>query len=74
MCKSQKKSWKTLRKSVWENGEKFSSFLRKRSVYAITLWNVFGFHKIILNKINMFYTYKVFGYNLLYGRFYTVST
>ena len=74
MCKSQKNPWKTLRKSVWENGEKFSSFLLYCSVYVMVVWNMFGFHKIILNKINMFCTYFLFGFNLLYGRFYTVST
>ena len=74
MCKSPENKWKSLRKSVWENGEKFSSFLRYCSVYVNTLWNVFGFHTIFHENINMFYTRVVFGFNLLYGRFYTVST
>lgn len=74
MCKSPKKEWKSLGKSVWENGVKFSLFLLKRSVYDLILWIMFGFHKIFHNKINMFYTWKVFGFNLFYWRFYTVST
>ena len=74
MCKTFRKTWKSLRKSVWENGEKFSSFLLHCSVYYLVVWNMFGFHIIFHGKINTFYTWKVFGFNLLGGWFCTVST
>ena len=74
MCKTFVKLWKELRKSVWENGEKFSPFLLNCSVYVSMLCILFGFHIIFQKIINMFYTYIVFGFNLLGWRFYTVST
>ena len=74
MCKTYKNTWKSLRKSVWENGEKFSPFLLCCSVYDLMLWNVFGFHIIFHSKINTFYTWSLFGFNLFGRWFYTVST
>ena len=65
MCKTQQKMWKNLRKNVWENGEKFSPFLLFCSVCDFTVCKAFGFHIIIRNKINMFYTWMLFGFNLL---------
>ena len=74
MCKTSFKSWKTLRKSVWENSEKFSPFLLLCSVCGLALLIMFGFHIIFHGFYNMFYTRNLFGFNLFRWRFYTVST
>lgn len=66
MCKNLRK---TLRETMWENGGKFSSFLLICTVYDVTLWNMFGFHKIVHIIFNTFYTKHLFGYNLLYRGF-----
>lgn len=74
MCKTLRKTWKRLRKVMWENCEKFSPFLLKCSVCDLIVCIMFGFHKIFHKIINMFYTLRLFGFNLFYWRFCTVST
>ncbi len=74
MSRLWKKMRKYLRKNMWESGEKLSTVFEKFVGSMYIWWKRLNFHKNLHSFFNLFYTNFRTEYNLLVGRFYTIST